>query len=165
MKKPLPSLEKVLKIHKRCRILSKRYFDKSLKSTDWSESHALFDLSKLYRCFERRCYNLEFLLRFPHKFGDISIFKEMENKSELNFRSTRKAERKAKFETIHRISVWYGHTSLGADYGSFSCQKCGYNFYHSPSRILFGKDEQYNCVCGDCVNSILRHDGLKPVFF
>jgi len=119
MKKSLPSLEKVLIIHKRCRILSKRYFYKSLKSTDFDESHALYDLSTLYRSFERRCYDLEFSLRFPHKFADVSIFKEMENKSILNFRATQKAERKKKFETIHRISVWFGHTSLGADYGSF----------------------------------------------
>ena len=165
MKKTLPSLENTLKIHKRCRILSKRYFDKSLKSTDFDESLALYDLSTLYRSFERRCYNLEFTLRFPRKFAEVSIFKEMENKSTLNFRATQKAERKKKFETIHRISVWFGHTSLRSDYGSFSCQKCGYNFYHSPSRILFGKDEQYNCVCGDCVNSILVRDGLKPAFF
>jgi hypothetical protein len=140
------------------------YYAKAIKETNRDESDRLYDLYHLYRKFEQRCLDLSIPLLFPHKFGDEIFFKDFENKSILSFRKNEKEKRRIKFETLHRISVWFSHTSLNADYGKFTCEKCGYTFYHSPSGVSLGKIKQYVCICGECVNAILRQDGIKEIF-
>ncbi len=63
----------------------------------------------------------------------------------------------------HTYELWYMQTSLGADYGSFTCDKCSDLFYHSPSTIYYNHEVKYACCCGDCTNRIIFNDwGEKP---
>jgi len=159
-----PSLKRVAAIYKRSQKLKREYCDISMKAPNRDESDRLFDLYHLYNKFERRCRDLAIRLQFPHKFGDVSILHESETKTDIAWRIKRKEEKRILFETQHRIQIWFGHTSLGADYGKFTCEKCGYTFYHSPSGVKLGKVQKYVCICGECVNAILKRDGLKELF-
>jgi len=159
-----PNLKRLEAIYRRSQRLSKLYHEQSMKEPNLQESYRLADLYHLHHQFLQRGRDLSFRLQFPHRFGDESILKDFENKSAINFRKTQKEEKRIKFETQHRIQVWFGHTSLGADYGKFTCEKCGYTFYHSPSGVKLGKVQKYVCICGECVNAILKRDGLKELF-
>ena len=67
-------------------------------------------------------------------------------------------------EAKHYYSPWFLRTSLDNDYGSFVCDKCNREFYHSPSTITYGVDGEeekkqiYNCCCGHCTNLIIYKD-------
>ncbi len=159
-----PSIERCESICERSKKLKREHYDRSMKETDRDESNRLFDLYHLHLKFEQRSRDLAHHLQWPHKFGDVSILHDHENKSDIAWRIKRKEERRIKFETLHRISVWFSHTSLGTDYGQFTCEKCGYTFYHSPSSVKLGKLQRYVCICGECVNAILKRDGLKEIF-
>ncbi len=58
----------------------------------------------------------------------------------------------------HTYELWYMQTSLEADYGSFTCDKCDRLFYHSPSTIYYNHVVKYTCCCGDCTNRIIFND-------
>lgn len=63
----------------------------------------------------------------------------------------------------HTYELWYMQNSLSADYGLFSCDKCGSNFYHSPAIIYYNHEVKYNCCCGHCTNDIiLKEWAEKP---
>jgi hypothetical protein len=160
----VPKLERVAEIHKHCRTMHKKYFQMSLGSNDLDECDKYCDLSVRYNHFEKHCYQLAWSIKSNRKFGEIPSWFELEYNSYIRLRAAIKAERRAKFESSHCIVVWFGHTSLNADYGSFCCEKCGCNFYHSPSSVKLGRDKQYNCICGECVNFIVTCDGGSEVF-
>ncbi len=63
----------------------------------------------------------------------------------------------------HTYQLWFMQSSLQADYGFFSCDICGRNFYHSPSVIYYDHMEKHRCCCGYCTNAIIYRDwGEKP---
>lgn len=60
-------------------------------------------------------------------------------------------------------SPWFMSLSLGADYGTFDCDICHREFYHSPSEISRGDETLHKCVCGNCTNKIISQDhGTYP---
>jgi hypothetical protein len=58
----------------------------------------------------------------------------------------------------HTYDLWFMQNHLSDDYGSFTCDICGREFYHSPSIIYFDSVPKYNCCCGVCVNRIIAKD-------
>jgi hypothetical protein len=63
----------------------------------------------------------------------------------------------------HTYELWFMQSRLQADYGSFSCDICGRNFYHSPSIIYYNHAVKHNCCCGYCTNQIIYKEwGEKP---
>lgn len=70
-------------------------------------------------------------------------------------RLSEKAEKKQRFLNDPKFSMWFFSGSLGADYGSFQCEKCSRTFYHSPATITIGKETKYVCCCGHCTNEII----------
>ncbi len=63
----------------------------------------------------------------------------------------------------HTYEMWFMQNRLGADYGSFLCDKCDRRFYHSPSTIYHDHQEKYSCCCGYCTNEMIYRDwGEKP---
>lgn len=53
--------------------------------------------------------------------------------------------------------------SMGADYGTFDCDKCHNEFYHSPSTIYLGEVLEYEHICGHCCNALIYPDhGVEP---
>lgn len=59
-------------------------------------------------------------------------------------------------------AAWYLSLSLTADYGTFYCDKCSREFFHSPSIIYQGGGDDapvlYKCCCGNCTNNIIWED-------
>jgi hypothetical protein len=64
----------------------------------------------------------------------------------------------------HRYSPWFMRTDFDNDYGSFTCDKCGCGFYHSPSTITLNGKELYNCCCGNCTNELIFNDWRKTPY-
>lgn len=64
----------------------------------------------------------------------------------------------------HTYELWYMQNSLEADYGSFTCDKCGSSFYHSPSTIYYHHVVKYHCCCGYCTNEIILKEWLEKPY-
>ncbi|GHU80126.1 hypothetical protein FACS1894145_5840 [Bacteroidia bacterium] len=120
---------------------------------------------EIYSNLYKRASNLVYRLDRLERGKDIidytdKIFIQGEYEATLK----RKAERKEQFLSLHRYSKWYMSDSLGADYGLFKCDKCGYEFYHSPSTISLAGKTVYNCCCGYCTNTIIYNDYRKKIY-
>lgn len=68
--------------------------------------------------------------------------------------------------TIERrfIEPWFNSQSLGADYGTYTCEICSREFYHSPSTVEKKDEVLHNCICGNCANKILAQDHGSTYF-
>jgi hypothetical protein len=161
----ISKFERVRSIYHYCRDKHKCLFDKCLSTSDYEESESLEVQYKMYRNFAVRAHNRLFYLKFPKQFGTVPDWLKLEYKYYLLHKKEQKAKRKKEFETNYRVQVHFMQTSLSADYGSFSCEKCNRNFYHSPSTILLGKALLYKTCCGYCVNDMLSISGQKQLFF
>ncbi|MCZ8020205.1 MAG: hypothetical protein O9302_03240 [Cyclobacteriaceae bacterium] len=157
--------ERVKLIYQYCRDKYKYHFDKCLLTSDYEEFESLETKYKLYQYFAERAHNLLFNLKFPKQFGTVPDWLKLEYKYCLLHKKEQKAKRKKEFEKNYRVQVHFMQTSLSADYGSFTCEKCNRNFYHSPSTILLGKALLYKTCCGYCVNDMLSISGQKQLFF
>ena len=94
----------------------------------------------------------------------VNIEKEFV-KNEYEYWLKKKADRKADYQTKHKYEPWFLGTSLDADYGTCTCDKCNRKFYHSPATITFAGKTIYNCCCGHCTNKIMVQDwGEEPYF-
>jgi hypothetical protein len=64
----------------------------------------------------------------------------------------------------HTYELWYMQNSLAADYGSFTCDQCSRNFYHSPATIYCRQQVKYACCCGYCTNEIIYKDWYEKPY-
>lgn len=91
---------------------------------------------------------------YGKKFSKLSDIQKQKIAKSYELSLERKVQRKHLFETTIRVSLFFFQSSLTADYGQFQCEKCSSIFYHSPARIMQGKELLYSCVCGYCANNI-----------
>lgn len=114
----------------------------------------------MYLNLWRRCNSLIYDMR------DISpeIRYEVNRECELNAYNAklkRKEENRKIFLTQYRYGIWFFSNSFNADYGTFTCSKCGMRFHHSPARIYLAEKVIYECCCGYCTNSLIGTDNGK----
>lgn len=69
-----------------------------------------------------------------------------------------KLEKQLANKNKHTYQVHFMSRSLGSDYGSFRCDRCGVIYYHSPTSIFKDDKEVYEYACGNCTNSIIYKD-------
>lgn len=122
---------------------------------------------KLYYSLSRRASDLAYNVRrrFLYDKSIIDWGDADRAKIEYEVRLKRKAEGREIFLSRHKYALWFLGASLGADYGTFTCDKCGFTFYHSPSTIKLAGKVVYDCCCGNCTNSIINRDwGEEPYF-
>lgn len=152
------SIERIKAIKERCSSKIAEHYRGWNEADTREESDFHWDLYRLYKTFEQRCYTLAYSLRNPKKFGDVPSWKYLEYPEYIVRQRAIKAERKAKFESSYRVHVWFLQSFLSADYGSFCCDKCFSPFYHSPSTIWLGKVKKVDCACGYCVNKLTQQE-------
>lgn len=121
----------------------------------------------LYYSLSRRTSDLAYNVRRRFLYDQKTIdWGDAENfRIEYNVRLQKKAEGRENFLTRHKYGLWFLGSSLGADYGTFYCDKCGSTFYHSPSEITLAGKVVYKCCCGNCTNSIINRDWGKEPYF
>lgn len=98
------------------------------------------------------------------QFGDSRVF-PWEYETFKKYRDERKAKKRQEWETRFRFGTWFMQTSLGSDYGEYSCDKCGRTFYHSPCTIYLAKEKIHNCACGHCANYYAGRNGDKEIYY
>jgi hypothetical protein len=113
------------------------------------------DARQLYYRWETRARDLIYITRFPKVKGS---FAHASSQKEYQYWLAEKEKRRQNFLNKHRYATWFMQTSFGSDYGSYSCDKCGRTFYHSPSTITKAAKEVYHCCCGYCTNEIIKRD-------
>ena len=122
---------------------------------------------KLYYLLSSRASDLAYNIRRHFLYEKrITDWGDAENiKMDYRIRLSKKAKGRENYLTKHKYGLWFLGSSLGADYGEFTCDKCGCTFYHSPSEITLAGKVVYNCCCGHCTNSIINRDwGEEPYF-
>lgn len=121
---------------------------------------------ELYNSLTTRASSLAY--RLKRQLTPKHIMKIVEKEfvqSEYKYWLKKKADGKAAHQTKHKYEPWFLGTSLEADYGTFTCDKCNRKFYHSPATITFAGKTIYNCCCGHCTNIIMVQDwGEEPYF-
>jgi hypothetical protein len=124
----------------------------------WWEIYRRYSALNMYR----RAHDLADMIRYNNGCRPIygaAWWAESQYKSRLDWKEKKRIE----FLTKRRYSVWFMQRSLSADYGTFTCDKCGSTFYHSPSIITKAREELYHCACGHCTNDIINQDwGERP---
>lgn len=125
--------------------------------------HQCIEKRKLYRALWKRCNDLIYACRDV----DPVIRYEVEQeciRSEYKARLRRKEEKKQLHLSSHKYSLHFFSNSLNADYGTFVCERCGCEFYHSPSTILLAGKVIYQYCCGYCTNAIIQADWGEQVY-
>lgn len=137
-------------------------YDKKWKRARVSKSIDFhFEKWKLYTKLIKRCSDLAYRIRK----GKRAFEKDTcTDEFEYNVKQRIKAKNREEFETLHRYGPWFMQCSLRSDYGTFTCDKCGSTFYHSPSTITKGVKTIYECCCGHCTNSIIQRDHDQTPF-
>ncbi len=123
-----------------------------------------YDKYVFYRGFSRRASDLIFSIRKGEKFGDGREWFEMNADEYKQMILKRKEENRLKFESNYRVYLYFFSESLGADYGTFNCDSCGREFYHSPSTVYLGAKRKYSCCCGHCVNTLMIRNKQEEVY-
>jgi hypothetical protein len=124
-----------------------------------------FETYKMYRDFSYRATKLILSLRRAEKFGDGRQWFEMDGKRFKEFRAEIKKERRLKFEQNYRVHLHFMSESLRADYGTFNCDNCKREFYHSPSTIYKGSEKKHSNCCGHCVNNLMNWNKQDEVYY
>lgn len=122
---------------------------------------------KLYSDLCFRAMELAFALRKRYC-SDKKISASVDSdmiRCEYEVRLERKARGRQDYLNKHRYTPWFIQTSLGADYGTFVCDRCGGTFYHSPSTITLADKTVHKCCCGHCTNTIINRDWHEEPYF
>ncbi len=139
---------------------------KRKRARSWEKKEEYDDLQRMYSRLQARTIDLCFMIRA--RCGNQRIRSEVDSqqiRSEYQYRLQRKKNRAEELKTKHRYSPWFLQTSLEADYGTFVCDKCGQQFYHSPSGISLNGKKVYDCCCGYCTNTIIGRDWNETPYF
>jgi hypothetical protein len=123
------------------------------RKPETSDHH--YDKMRYYGDTYMRRVNLIFKLKYPKEPFES---KPWVAERDWEIKKAIKEERRQKFLSRHLYSPWFMQTSFRSDYGSFSCDKCGSSFYHSPSEITLAAEMKYKCCCGHCTNEIIKRD-------
>lgn len=111
-----------------------------------------------YINFQRRASKLALAIQYDRPLGEVPSWRYLDYRDYKANRQRRKQERREKFNSTYRALLWFLSNSFGADYGSFNCENCSREFYHSPATIKKGKQLVHECVCGYCCNRITATD-------
>lgn len=125
------------------------------------ELEYFLDKIKLYREAYKRVFELAMSMRRTREPSVLSYLSNLDYEASL----ATKASNKQKFDTTCRYAPWFLGTSLSADYGTFTCDRCRSKFFHSPSTISLGTKEEYNCCCGNCTNLLVYSDHQETPYF
>lgn len=115
-----------------------------------------------YINLDSRIHKLAFKIQYPkNPFSSDTFLASLDWK----YRLERKEEKRKEFESKHKYAPHFMQTTLGADYGQFTCDRCRGMFYHSPSTITRGSKTIYECCCGHCTNTLIYSDWNKEPYF
>lgn len=152
--------EKLTRIYKSFGIKWKELLKVKEFSDDWTKEHS--ERKRFLDNLDSRIHRLASKIEYPRKpFTADTFFASIEWKTRLEI----KAEKRKEFESKHKYAPHFMQTSLGADYGQFSCERCKSKFYHSPSTITRGSKTIYEYCCGHCTNTIIYSDWNKEPYF
>nr|WP_319509387.1 hypothetical protein [uncultured Draconibacterium sp.] len=157
-------LEKLRNIAKHFSEISTMYYQKFRRARKFENMDKYLELYRRYRNYADRAQSLIFKLSYVYTFGDGRKWYEMTGIQWLDHKKELKEKRKAEFESKYSVSVWFMQTSLRADYGIFTCSKCGAKFYHSPCDVYKGKSLITATCCGHCANRYFRNNGQDEVY-
>lgn len=139
---------------------------KEKRARSWEKRDDYWEKKKMYLASMERINRL--LWAYHNRNTDAGLRKSIDAefvRSEYEAFLKRKEAGKEKYLTSHKFLPWFLSGSMNADYGSFSCDKCGATFYHSPSTILLAGKEIYHCCCGHCTNRIIKGEGGEEPYF
>lgn len=159
-------LNKLKKLHQYFRYRETEYSKKAKRTRSLEKREGYYDLRKMYSLLQERTIGLIFLVR--RRYANQRIIAEVDSeqiRSDYRYRLQKKKERTEELKTKHRYSPWFLQTSLNADYGTFVCDKCKRQFYHSPSNISINGKKIYDCCCGHCTNIIIGRDWDETPYF
>ncbi|WP_303019791.1 hypothetical protein [Parabacteroides goldsteinii] len=159
-------LEKLKELHQHFQDREAEYSKKLKRAHSFEKSEKYDDLKRVYSLLQERTVNLSFMVR--NRYANQRIIAEVYSvqiKRDYQYRLQRKTKRAEELKTKHRYSPWFLQTSLEADYGVFVCDKCGQQFYHSPSGISLNGIKVYDCCCGYCTNTIIGRDWNETPYF
>ena len=159
-------LDKLKELHQHFKDHEIEYNKKLKRARSWEKIEKYEDLSRVYSLLQERTINLSFMVRA--RYGNRRIRAEVYSqtiRSEYQYRLQKKKERADELKTKHRYSPWFLQTSFGADYGTFVCDKCNREFYHSPSGSSLNGKKVYDCCCGHCTNEIIGRDWSEKPYF
>lgn len=159
-------LNKLKKMHQHFRNRETEYSKKAKRARSWEKRDDYDDLRRVYSQLQMRTIDLSFMVRA--RYADqriISVVDSERIRSDYQYRLQRKKERAEELKIKHRYAPWFLQTSLDADYGTFVCDKCNRQFYHSPSSISLNGKKVYDCCCGHCTNIIIGRDWDETPYF
>ena len=148
----LPSYERARAIAEKCSDASSFHLKKSDRARTQKANSHHWKLYLFYKAFAYRGHNLAQSLFSTERRQQKKHWDNVFVKDDWKARPAIKAERKAKFDSTYRVSLWFMQNSFGADYGIYVCDRCSRTFYHSPARVYLGKELKYDCTCGHCTN-------------
>ena len=142
------------------------FFSQKWEKARKSEKRAVYwEAYKKYRPLARRANDLTFLIDFKpfisrtrgHSFlGESTQNSRVHALREWEERKLKKQERAKEFERSYRIFLWHMQEHLHADYGTFKCEHCGWEFHHSPREVYYGAKKVHSCICGNCASNYLE---------
>lgn len=137
------------------------YFEKSMRARS-TEKHDYWFTK--YSLIHKITYQYYVNRRMPaYQFGEVSPVREWTKNQYKRAEIERVESGKQKFQTLHYYVPWFFGTSLRDDYGTYTCDRCGRTFYHSPSKITKAAKTVFTCCCGYCTNEIISRDhGSSP---
>lgn len=158
-------LNKLKKLHQHFQYCEIEYNKKMKRARSFEKNEKYRSLAHFYSQLVKRTIDLYYLMRNSYLkiLGHVDYSTEF-IRADYNYRMKEKEKRAKEFRAKHRFDVWFMQTSLSADYGSFICDKCNRNFYHSPARITLAGKTIYNCCCGYCTNEIVGQDWEKTPY-
>lgn len=159
-------LGKLKELHQHFQNREAEYSKKLKRARSFEKSEKFNDLMRVYSLLQKRTVDLSFMVR--NRYANQRIIAEVYSEQirrDYQYRLQRKKMRAEELRTKHRYSPWFLQTSLDADYGTFVCEKCNREFYHSPSSISLDGKKVYDCCCGHCANTIISRDWNETPYF
>nr|WP_321357204.1 hypothetical protein [uncultured Draconibacterium sp.] len=144
---------------------AKHYWEKWERARKYENKEAHYKKYKYYRNLHYRAYQLYRNLELKKKFGEGRLWFEQTAEQWKQWRLDIKKERRLQFESTIQIALYFLSESLRADYGTYTCSRCGSTFYHSPCNIYRGAKKEYECCCGHCANRILMNNGQEAIYY
>ena len=140
------------------------YFKKYDRARKPENREKWWDLYKKYQPWSYRAQDLFFNRQWSKKFAQPHAIPETPEEW-IERRDKRKAKLREKFETTYRVQLHFMSESLGADYGTYHCERCKSKFHHSPSTLFRGPIKIHEITCGNCVNSLFTRNGQEAIFY
>lgn len=132
------------------------YFEKAMRARSTTKHDYWYGKYSLIRKITYQYYENRRMAAY--QFGEVSPVSEWLKSQYKRAEVERIESGKQKFLNMHFYSPWFFGTSLSGDYGTYTCDRCGRTFHHSPSKITRAAKTVFECCCGYCTNEIILRD-------